>query len=110
MWNSGDITADSLYWQEGFDEWLPLSDLKELLEERPWGPINQTVSFSPQPAEKPIGFGEMICMLFVGFGLAIAGFIAGLYYITRPDKKKRGAWLIGFSVIGFFFWSIVLGL
>jgi len=32
MWRSGSITADSLYWQEGFEEWAPISRISDLLD------------------------------------------------------------------------------
>jgi hypothetical protein len=35
MWRSGAITADALYCQQGFDEWVPISSLVQLLEGQP---------------------------------------------------------------------------
>ena len=32
MWRSGSITADSLYWQEGFEEWAPISRISDSLD------------------------------------------------------------------------------
>lgn len=34
MWQSGSVTADSFYWQEGFDEWQPITAIIELLESK----------------------------------------------------------------------------
>jgi len=32
MWNAGSITRETLYWQEGFTEWLPIGSIQYLLE------------------------------------------------------------------------------
>ena len=34
MCNSGTITAETLYWQQGFENWYPLSYIIKLLEEQ----------------------------------------------------------------------------
>jgi hypothetical protein len=34
MWNSGAITANTLYWQQGFEDWHPLANIIEVLEDR----------------------------------------------------------------------------
>lgn len=34
MWQSGSVTADSFYWQEGFAEWQPITAISELLESK----------------------------------------------------------------------------
>lgn len=108
MWQSGTITTDSLYWQAGFDEWRPISELKESLQPRPSVKAPYYPAYAPSlDVEKPIGFVEMLWILFVCFGLAVVGFLFGLYYVTTPDKKLRGAWMLGLSVLGFFFWAII---
>src|SRR5688572_32596554 len=35
MWRSGGITADTLYCQEGFDEWVSIASLSHLLDGTP---------------------------------------------------------------------------
>ena len=40
MWNSGLITSDALYWQEGMSEWAPISDL--VTERAAPSPVSQT--------------------------------------------------------------------
>ena len=56
MWHSGAITGNTLYWQQGFDEWFPLSLLVEDLEPTPPVPPPPLPS-KPQiiyaPAPKP---------------------------------------------------------
>ena len=42
MWNSGQITIETLYWTESATEWMPLSSIQTLLE-------NQRVEFKTRP-------------------------------------------------------------
>ena len=53
MWHSGAITGNTLYWQQGFDEWLPLSLLIEDLEPAPPPPLPSKPQIIYAPAPKP---------------------------------------------------------
>ena len=49
MWNSGAITGQTLFCQEGFSQWLPLSDLQSELE--PPQPSQPSPQFYQQPSQ-----------------------------------------------------------
>ena len=53
MWNSGSITADTLYCQEGFDQWLPLLQLRGELEPVPANPPSLPASRPSAPPAFP---------------------------------------------------------
>jgi hypothetical protein len=38
MWSGGQLTINSLYWQEGMPEWSTLADLQQLLDATPAAP------------------------------------------------------------------------
>ncbi len=87
MWSAGTITGTTLYCQEGFSEWVPLSDIRSDLEQspRPAPPAIQVPTaasrpLAPQPRSsgvgKALGLG---CLGIIGLFvlLAIIGAISG---------------------------------
>jgi hypothetical protein len=83
MWITGTITKNTLYWQEGCPEWIPLSSILDLLEEPsevPQPSIQHTISMQP--------------------GVEIAK------TKKRPDEWAYSAMVIGLIlIIATFFWS-----
>jgi hypothetical protein len=55
LWSSGAITGDTLYCEEGYDQWLPLRDIIDQLESAP--PAAQHTS-GPAPASLAVGGGR----------------------------------------------------
>jgi len=91
MWNAGSITRETLYWQEGFAEWLPIGSIQHLLEPTPPTPsigphVFQTAVASPQKAETlgivlvvlPIGAAIVmgVARMFIGQNLIVATMIS----------------------------------
>lgn len=109
MWNSGTITTETMYWFEGLTEWIPLGVLVEdaIAEDRRKA---QTVNFATadQNQEKPIGAGESVAIILISFLLSAVAFLIGLIYFFT-GKRKRGAKLMIWSVVGFVVLSLYFG-
>ena len=79
MWNSGVITADTLYCREGWSEWLPLlgmiRDLEPPAEPPPLPPPVITEQSYQAPPKKGIGFIIWCLLIFVS--LIVIGAIVG---------------------------------
>lgn len=84
MWHSGAITSDTLYWQQGFDKWFPLSNIINLLEPQqpaapPPLPPRPQIIYAPAP-QRPqqqtsgctwiiiIALGIVVGVLLLSFG------------------------------------------
>ncbi len=96
MWRVGQVTGKTLYWQEGFDEWIPLSTLADALESPPPQHM-QTVCYGTPPrirlgSDKRILPALLLCF-FVGIlgahrfyaGKILSGFLllfAGVVFVT----------------------------
>jgi len=82
LWNSGAITSQTLYCQEGFSEWLPLSRIIRDLEPPPAMPVPPTSS-PAQPSivmVKPTKSRGVYIILGILLGsLGIHNFYAGHY-------------------------------
>jgi TM2 domain-containing membrane protein YozV len=68
MWRSGGITADTLYCQEGFEEWVPLSGLSELLDAQPPRAVAQQAVAAPMESDKRILPALILCLFLGLFG------------------------------------------
>jgi hypothetical protein len=72
MWNSGAITAETLYCQEGFADWLPLRAIIREIEPPATPPPvlptppPQFYQPAPQPKKKEIGILAACLLAFVG--------------------------------------------
>jgi TM2 domain-containing membrane protein YozV len=84
MWRSGGITADTLYCQEGFEQWVPLSGLSELLDPQPRRAAPQEAVAPQSESDKRILPALILC-LFLGIVGAHA-FYAG--------RRKQGIAII----------------
>lgn len=116
MWKNGSVTADALYWQEGFDEWLPITTMIDELE--PKQQVAPIVRAYPQPharatsrphqqvimvqASKSRGL-YVILGLFLGC-LGIHNFYAG--YFGKGAAQLIITLLLGWIVIGFIITAI----
>lgn len=87
MWRSGTITARTLYCQEGFAEWLPLSTILDTLEPPPL-PAPDPSAASPRPPHVPVtpptklNPGDIICPN------------PQCGYIGPPKKEARGSGIV----------------
>jgi TM2 domain-containing membrane protein YozV len=68
MWRSGAITADTLYTQEGFEEWVPLSSLSDLLDTQSDRPSVPVAAISATESEKRILPALVLCFFLGVFG------------------------------------------
>lgn len=84
MWRSGSITSQTLYCQEGFDEWSPLSMMLDSLEPTPQPPLLPSeltqVALAPPAKLNP---GDIICPN------------PQCRYIGPPRKVPRGSAVLG---------------
>jgi len=84
MWRSGGITADTLYCQEGFEEWVPLSGLSELLDPQPPRAVAKEAVAAQMESDKRILPGLILCLFLGMFG-------AHAFYAGR---RKQGIAII----------------
>lgn len=105
MWRSGSITADTLYCQQGFDEWVGISSLAELLDPQPTS-ASRPISPAQHPAlaqpesDKRILSAFLLCLFFGYFG-------AHAFYAGR---MRQGLLFLAFPVTAFlsFFMFFIL--
>ena len=74
MWNSGTITAETLYWQQGFENWYPLSYIIKLLEEQQSAappPLAVGHVAPQQPQQQPQSDGCTLIIL-IALGVFVA--------------------------------------
>jgi TM2 domain-containing membrane protein YozV len=76
MWRAGSITADTLYFQQGFDEWVSISLITDLLDPpKPASPVSSAYQahITPQarrptqPLKNP-GVAAVLSFFFPGLG------------------------------------------
>lgn len=65
MWGSGSITADTLYSQEGFETWIPLSSF---LDQKPPASLPQNSASAQKESEKRILPALILCLFLGVFG------------------------------------------
>ena len=75
MWRTGGVTARTLYWQQGFEEWIPLSTMSECLEPPRQAAPHFRVAAVQQQSSNPSSFGLIV---FLTVLLPIVGLIAGI--------------------------------
>jgi TM2 domain-containing membrane protein YozV len=98
MWRAGSITADTLYFQQGLDEWAPISILSILLDppQPPATPSpahhGQNATERPEPSQplKNPGVAAVLSFFFpglgqiyngqIGMGILLFLFTVGLYF------------------------------
>ena len=93
MWQMGQLTADSFYWQEGFDDWQSISLIKDLLDPvrpppvppafvaRPPAPPPQQIAHA---AKKSGGIGR-------GLGIGCLTLIAIFVFLSVIGSMVTGA-------------------
>src|SRR5437764_724190 len=108
MWKAGSVTSDTLFWEDGSTEWLPLSVMEDELDSPP--PASNAVSHRPAPAAvaesaNPPGFR---LVFYLNLLLPILGILFGIMWLCHPKQRGAGASMIVISVIVMFVWSIWL--
>lgn len=97
MWSSGAITGNLQYCEEGYTEWLPLSDLQPVLEPEPQRLSAQTrMLLAEKHPSKSRGI-YIILGLFLGI-FGVHDFYAGRY--RRGVDILLCTVLLGWLVIG----------
>jgi hypothetical protein len=107
MWGSGALTGRMLYWQQGFDEWRPLSTIAEALERRPEPRVKPGHEFSRNIAEararmaapgaaaslqamaEPEDAPPSFAVAVLTFLLPIIGIIVGVVWICNSKQHYR---------------------
>ena len=98
MWRSGSITADSLYCQQGFDEWVSISSLAELLDPQP-----ARSSASASPAQHPALVSRRATSASSGFFTLFSFGIFGAHAFYAGRRKQGFLYLgclFGISLFG----------
>lgn len=84
MYNSGSITSDTHYWQEGQDEWLPIDTLFcPQTAEQPSASL-PTATFSTVKPHKPINRPFVIVAILVGI---IGSIVIGVYLFNKHQEE-----------------------
>ena len=134
MWASGLVTGQTLYCQEGFEQWLPLETIAQDLRQLPPIPKPPTSSALPtamaiRPQSRGVGVwaGHIAAVLIVGFfvGSYIAGrsesdypwvayplgfILSGIYFLpTLLAEKHRHRNATSIMLINFFLGWTLLG-
>ncbi len=93
MWRSGAITADTLYCQQGFDEWVAIASLAQILDGQsaPTALTAQHPGLTNLESDKRILPALILCLFFGVIG--IHAFYAG--------RVRQGILFLGFPVLGF---------
>lgn len=94
MWRSGAITSNDQYWQEGFDEWQPISSIQEILIEPPQRVTSPHFPPAPQPVqtEKSDTLGVIILLVPA---IATAVMLFGIFGMIQLTTT-----IFGFIVVG----------
>ena len=98
------INGDTLFWQQGMDEWIPLSTISDLLQTQSYNPhIAAGRMSAPRESDKRI-LPAFILWFFLG------GFGAHRFYIGRPVSGFILPILTIIGLIGTFSGAEVLAL
>ncbi|MBI3798193.1 MAG: DUF4339 domain-containing protein [Deltaproteobacteria bacterium] len=92
MWRSGSITGQTLYWQHGFDEWLPLSTMIESLEP-PEAPQFRSPAYAPRTAARPAqsdALGVIIMLLPLASAALMWFWISSMNLLQNPSSTLAG--------------------
>jgi hypothetical protein len=134
LWASGIVTGQTLYCQEGFDQWIPLETLAQDLRQLPPVPKPPISSALPASASIPkqsrgvgVWVGHFAAVLIVGYfiGAYIAGrtesdypwvayplgvILSGIYFLpTLLAEKNRNRNSTSIMLINFFLGWTLLG-
>jgi len=93
MWRSGNITGNTLYWQDGFSEWIPLSSILHILEPPPVAPapslpraaVKQTLTNTPSDS-----LGVVIMLLPIASAALMWFWISGMNLLQNPSSTLNG--------------------
>lgn len=109
MWRIGQINGKTLYWQHGYDEWIPLSTLSDCLE-----PTRHTRSIayaglsgarSTSTSENPPSFGTVV---FFTLLFPIVGLVAGIIWLCEPRYRGSGGAILAISFVLMFIYGFIL--
>jgi hypothetical protein len=99
MWTSGTLTGNMQYCEEGYTEWLPLSDLQSTLEPEHLSPQSQRLIQQSARLVRPTKSRGIYIILGLFLGcLGIHNFYAG--YHGRAAAQLIITVLLGWLIIG----------
>lgn len=107
MWRAGAVTMETNYWVEGFDEWMPLETILELLQPSPQQHRSHT-SYPASTLRKPKSRGVYIILGLLFGCLGIHNFYAG--YVGRGAAQLIITVLLSWTIIGLLLtvvWALV---
>lgn len=105
MWRVSNVTAKTLYWQQGFDEWIPLSTMSEALEPPRTATPHFRVATAQPHSSNPPSFGTIV---FFTILLPIVGLVAGIIWLCNPRHRGAGGAIIAIAFTLMFIYSLVL--
>jgi len=93
MWRSGNITGNTLYWQDGFSEWIPLSTILHIIEPPPIAPapsipraaVKQPITNTPSDS-----LGIVIMLLPIASAALMWFWISGMNLLQNPSSTLNG--------------------
>ncbi len=107
MWVTGAITGAVLYWQEGMEEWTPLSKIAPLLEQAPAPApvaVRQVDPFAqyhtPIQGKKD---GNLTPTGLVGILLGAVLILMGIVLLSQARNQAEQQTYLGMLMLGVFF-------
>lgn len=111
MWTAGTITAATLCWQEGMEEWVPVGgSIEEAIaaEKRAEAANvkrNQIASerrlikaAEDSKKEKPLGTREAFFLMAFALLMSPIAFLVSIYYAIR-GRHRRAVWTFSWSML-----------
>lgn len=83
MWRAGSITAETLYFQHGSDEWVSISLLADILDS---SHVPLTTSQAPRPTIKKEDSGSKSWIIVLLVGVAV---VAGVYLLWQLSERPK---------------------
>lgn len=96
LWRRGAVNGETLYWEEGFTEWLPLSTIADQFEgsaELPptmpsWHAHAAILAAKKKPSTNPPGFVAIVLVSI--FLCSPVGLIAAIFWLCNPQTRSSG--------------------
>ncbi len=97
LWQSGQATGETLYWQEGLSEWTPLREILHVLEPASSNKNPDQILWEGSPSKLGVLILALLLVLLYGVGLLLLPFVfirTTRYRVTRTRIiVERGLFL-----------------
>ncbi len=105
MWSNGSVNGETLYWQEGYTEWLPLSTIADEFEgEKTTVPVAWRPYTVPKQSGNPTNF---VLILILTILFPPIGIVAGIVWLCDPRTRSAGAAMLAIAVAILFLASML---